>query len=98
MGRAILMLLAQIEELQAQLGAAPSPATPDHSGTQHHRPITSTTGAEADTYDRRDRGISPQIPDVVNTRPDKPHPIADTDPVSLRQRLRRAAHRSREAR
>jgi hypothetical protein len=98
MGRAILMLLAQIDELQAQLGAASSPVAPAHPGAQHPRPLTSTTAVEAGTRDRRDRRIPPEIPEVVSMRSDKPHPVADTDPISLRQRLRRAAHRNREPR
>ena len=98
MGRAILMLLARIEELQAQLGAASSTVAPDRPGAQHHRPITSTTAAMAEIRDRRGHGISREIPEVVSMRPDTPHLVAGADPISFGERLRRAAHRSREPR
>jgi hypothetical protein len=97
-GRAILMLLAQIEALQAELDAASRPATQHHPGAQHPLPITSTSGAEGDTGDGRDDGILPELPEVGSMRPDKPHPAAGADPLTLRERLRRAARRSPESR
>ena len=91
MGRAILILLAQIEVLQAELDAASSPATQHQPGAEHRRRATHSNAAEADPLNcdgfEQGRNLVEPLPDDAGT-------VADTE-FGLRERVRSAARRLR---
>ena len=98
MGRAILMLLGQIEALQAELGARSSEETPDEpegvSGIQSRAPAA----AEAATDDRLEDEALHAGPDVVKAPPGVTEMVEDATRISLRERARDLARHLRAER